>query len=260
VNPLRENKVIFWLLCSSIVILSCAAFYYKRGWDVVDGQLREISSNVDTLNTVMRDLGGLYYRTRSAIILTQINSQVDDVFVVFGDSIVEQMYYPATLGHNVVNTGISGAKALESLPFLEKVLAASRGPLVVLSIGANDAFGASVASPERFAEGYAALAKAVLDSGRALVVATLPPMEPGKFEAENFHHASIPAYNERIREIGRRLGAQVADVSAVLEGWRKGRPQGATVDGVHLNAQAATVWRDTVYAAVKNALEAGQKP
>ncbi|WP_428562130.1 MAG: SGNH/GDSL hydrolase family protein [Solidesulfovibrio sp. DCME] len=226
----------------------------------MDGQLREISSNVDTINMVMRDLGGLYYRTRSAIILTQIKSQADPLLVVFGDSIVEQMYCPATDGLNVVNAGISGSKALESLPFLQQVLAASKGPLVVLSIGANDAFGASVASPEQFAAGYEALARAVLDSGRALVVATLPPMEPGKLAAEHFHHPSIAAYNTRIREIGQRLGARVADVDDALDRWRQGRPEGATVDGVHLNGQAAAVWRDTVYAAVKSALAARPSP
>lgn len=256
---MRYNKAILWLLGSSLLILSCLAIYYKKGWDTVDGQLREISSNVDTINTVMRDLGGLYHRTRSAIILAQIKSQADDVLVVFGDSIVEQMYYPCVLGHNVVNTGISGSRALESLPFLRDVLAASHGPLVVLSIGANDAFGSAVATPEQFAAGYEALAKAVLDSGRGLVLATLPPMEPGKFAAENFDHASIPAYNERIREIGRKLGAQVADVDAVLSAWRQGRPEGCTVDGVHLNGQAAGVWRETVYAAAGKVL-AAKKP
>jgi lysophospholipase L1-like esterase len=126
-------------------------------------------------------------------------------------------------------------------------------------MGANDAFGKSVASPERFAAGYEALAQAVLDSGRALVLVTLPPMETGKFAADNFDHASIPAYNERIREIGRRLGVAVADVDAVLGEWRKGRPEGCTVDGVHLNAQAAGVWRQTVYAAARDAM-AARKP
>lgn len=234
------------------------AFYYKKGWDTVDGQLREISTNVDTINTVMRDLGGLYHRTRAAIILTQIKSQSDPVLLVFGDSIIEQMYYPPTAGYNVINAGISGAKALESLPFLQEVLAASKGPAVVLSIGANDAFGKTVASPEAFAAGYEALAKAVLQSGRALVLATLPSMEPGKLAAEHFDYKRVPEYNAHIREIGRRLGAQVADVHDVLDAWRQGRPDGATVDGVHLNGQAAAVWRTTVYAAVQKAL-AGAK-
>ncbi|WP_300157664.1 GDSL-type esterase/lipase family protein [Solidesulfovibrio sp.] len=225
----------------------------------MNGQLREIAVNVDTVNTVMNDLGGLYNRTRASILLTQLRSAQDDLVIVFGDSIVEQMYFPTLSGINVVNTGISGSKALESLSFMRQVLAGSHGPLVIVSMGANDAFGKSVASPERFAAGYEALAQAVLDSGRALVLATLPPMETGKFAADSFHHASIPSYNEQIREVGRRLGVPVADVDAVLEEWRKGRPEGCTVDGVHLNAQAAGVWRETVYAAAREAM-AARKP
>ena len=224
----------------------------------MDGQLREIATNVNTVNEVMNDLGGLYNRTRSGIILKQLVSLDAPFVAVFGDSIVEQMYFPALDGLNVINTGISGSKALESLPFLRQILADSRGPLVILSMGANDAFGKNVATPERFAAGYEALARAVLDSGRALVLVTLPPMEPGKFAAGQFDHASIPAYNDRIREIGQRLGVVVADVDAVLEAWRKGQPDGFTVDGVHLGAKAAALWRDTVYAAARKALAAGK--
>jgi lysophospholipase L1-like esterase len=255
---LRYNKAIVWLLCSSVVLLTIAAFYYKRGWDTVDGQLREIATNVNAVNEVMNDLGGLYNRTRSGIILKQLVSLDAPFVAVFGDSIVEQMYFPALDGLNVINTGISGSKALESLPFLRQILADSRGPLVILSMGANDAFGKNVATPERFAAGYEALARAVLDSDRALVLVTLPPMEPGKFAADKFDHASIPAYNDRIREIGQRLGVTVADVDAVLEAWRKRQPDGFTVDGVHLGAKAAALWRETVYAAARKALAAGK--
>ena len=255
---MRYNKAIVWLLCSSVILLTIAAFYYKRGWDTVDGQLREIATNVNAVNEVMNDLGGLYNRTRSGIILKQLVSLDAPFVAVFGDSIVEQMYFPALDGLNVINTGISGSKALESLPFLRQILADSRGPLVILSMGANDAFGKNVATPERFAAGYEALARAVLDSDRALVLVTLPPMEPGKFAADKFDHASIPAYNDRIREIGQRLGVTVADVDAVLEAWRKGQPDGFTVDGVHLGAKAAALWRETVYAAARKALAAGK--
>jgi lysophospholipase L1-like esterase len=220
----------------------------------VDGQLRELSSNVDTINTVINNLGGLYARTRTEIILKQIRSQDDKLLIVFGDSIVEQMYFPMTSGLNVLNAGISGTRALEAKPFLQDVLAASHGPLIVLSIGSNDAFGKKVSTPQEFAAGYEDLVRTVLASGRKLVLVTVPPLENDKPGAEHFDGTSLVAYNEHIREIGRRLGVVVADVNDVLARRRAAHPGSFTVDGVHLDAAAAGVWRDTVYAAIRQAL------
>lgn len=251
---MKKDRLTLLLLGGCIVLLSVLALYYKRGWNVVEGQLREISGNVDLINSVMHDLGGLYGRTRGGIILTQLASQDENLLVVFGDSIVEQMYYPATAGHNLLNSGISGSKVLDSKPFLEKVLAGSKGPLVVIAMGANDAFGGTVARPDDFAAGYEALARLVLASGRRLVLATLTPLETTKVGAGHFDPASLALYNVRIREIGARLGVVVADVNAVLARRLADHPGPFTVDGVHLDAAAASVWRETVYAAIAEAL------
>jgi lysophospholipase L1-like esterase len=254
---LKYQKSILALLCSSLLCLSLLALYYKKGWDLAGGQLREIAGNIDMLKTVMQDLGGVYARTRMSIILTQLRSQDEDLLVVFGDSIVEQMYFPATAGRDIINTGISGTRALEAKPFLEQILAVSRGPLVVLSIGTNDAFGKSVATADQFAAGYEELARLVLAGGRRLVLATLPPLEDGKAASGMFDRESVAGYNARIREIGRRTGAVVADVNDVLARRQAANPGSFTVDGVHLDAAAAAVWRDTVYAAIRQALAAG---
>lgn len=254
---MKYHKSIIVLLCSSLACLSLLAFYYKRGWDVTDEQLQEISDNIDTLKAVMHDLGGVYARTRMSIILTELKSQDEDLLVVFGDSIVEQMYYPETSGRNIINTGISGTKALEAKPFLEQVLSLSHGPLVVLSIGTNDAFGKAAPTADQFAAGYEELVRLVLASGRKLVLATLPPLEEEKAGSRQFDRASLDAYNSRIRDIGRRTGAVVADVNEALARRQAANPGPFTVDGVHLDAAAAAVWRDTVYAAIRRALAAG---
>ena len=251
---MKKDKPLFLLLGGTILLLSLLALYYKRGWNVVEGQLRDLSGNIDTLSAVMHDLGGLYGRTRVAILLAEASSQDEQLLIVFGDSIVEQMYYPATGGYNVFNAGISGAKALEALPFLEQLLERSRGPLVVLSMGDNDAFKEDGVTAEQFAVGYETLARRVLASGRRVVLVTLPPLEPGKPGAVRFDASSLDAYNVRIRDIGARLGVVVADVNAVLAGRLAARPGPFTVDGVHLDAVAAAVWRGAVYAAIDQAL------
>ncbi|OLN25541.1 hypothetical protein DVDV_3284 [Desulfovibrio sp. DV] len=251
---MKTDKVILLLLLGCLVSMSGIALYYKLGWDRMDKQMREISTDVDTVNTAIKDLSGLYARTRSGIILAQLRSQDLPLIVMFGDSIVEQMYCPAIDGINVINTAISGSKALESKAFLDSILAASRGPLVTLSMGTNDAFGEKVATPEQFATGYEALVRTVLDNGRRLVLVTLPPLEREKAEARLFNGVSIEAYNTAIRTIGQRHKLVVADVNAVLTARRTAQPGSHTVDGVHLDAASAAVWRDTVYAAIHQAL------
>ena len=234
--------------------MSGIAFYYKLGWDRMDKQMREIATDVNTVNTTIKDLSGLYRRTRIGLILTQLRSQNDPLIVVFGDSIVEQLYFPALDGTNIVNAGISGAKALESQEFLDNILKESRGPLVILAMGTNDAFGEHIAAPEQFAAGYDALVAAITASGRKAVLVTLPPLERDKPESRLFSGASLDAYNAIVREVAARHGLLVADVNAVLTQRRLENSVSQTVDGVHLNPAAAGAWRDAVYAVARQAL------
>ncbi|MHC1790540.1 SGNH/GDSL hydrolase family protein [Solidesulfovibrio sp.] len=252
---MKTGKAITLLLCGCLVTLSAITWYYKQGWDRMDKQMREIATDVNTVNTVMKDLSGLYSRTRGGIILSQLRSQDAALLVMFGDSIVEQMFCPSLDGMDFLNAGISGSKVLEAKPFLDNILAASRGPLVALSMGTNDAFGATLATPEQFRAGYAELARAVLAAGRTPVLVTLPPLEQSRDESRLFDKASLDAYNGIIRDIGARHGLIVADVNAVLAGkYGSGKAGSFTVDGVHLDAAAAALWRDTVYAAIRQAL------
>lgn len=252
---MKTDKVISLLLLGSLLSMSGIALYYKLGWDRMDQQMREIATDVNTVNTAIKDLSGLYSRTRVGLILTKLRSQNEPLLVMFGDSIVEQLFFPALDGLNVVNTGISGSKALEAKPFLESILATSRGPLVVLSMGTNDAFGEKVATPEQFAAGYETLVRTVLDSGRKLVLVTLPPLEQDKPESRMFNGKSLDAFNAVIRQAGARHGLVVADIHAVLTDRRLKNPASQTVDGVHLDPAAAAVWRDTVYAAIRQTLD-----
>ena len=251
---MKTDKVILLLLLGCLVSLSGIALYYKLGWDRMDTQMREIAADVNTVNTTMKDLSGLYRRTRIGLILTQLRSQSDPLVVLFGDSIVEQLYFPALDGINTLNAGISGSKALESQEFLENILAGSHGPLVVLAMGTNDAFGEPVATAEQFTTGYEALVRAILAGGRKVVLVTLPPLERDKPESRLFSGASLDTYNAIIREVGGRHGLLLADVNAVLTERRLKNPAAQTVDGVHLTPDAAGVWRDTVYAVARQAL------
>ena len=251
---MKIDKVIVLLLVGCLVSMSGIALYYKLGWDRMDKQMREIATDVNTVNTAIKDLSGLYSRTRVGLILTELRSQDENLIVMFGDSIVEQLYFPALDGINVVNTGISGSKALEAKSFLDNILAATHGPVVALSMGTNDAFGEKVATPEQFAVGYEALVRAILDSGRKVVLVTLPPLEPDKPESRMFNGASLDAYNAVIQEIGKRHGLVVADINAMLTERRRTLNASQTLDGVHLDPAAAAKWRETVYAAIRQTL------
>lgn len=251
---LKTDKLLVALLTGCLLSMSGIAFYYKLGWDRMDAQMREIASDVDLVNATMQDLGGLYRRTRIAIIQAQLRSQGLPLIVIFGDSIVEQLYCPALAGRNVLNAGISGARVLESQPFLESVLAAAPGPLVIVAMGVNDAFGAAGTTPEQFEAGYETLCKTVLADNRRLVLVNLPPLEQDKPEAKRFDAAKIARYNAIVAAVAGRLGVPLADINAMLAERRKASGQSQTVDGVHLNPAAAAAWRDTVYTVALRAL------
>jgi lysophospholipase L1-like esterase len=234
--------------------MSGIALYYKLGWDRMDTQMREIASDVDIVNATIQDLGGLYRRTRIALLQAQLRSQDLPLAVILGDSIVEQLYCPALTGVNVFNAGISGAKVLESKPFLESLLADSKGPLVIVSMGVNDAFGEATASPEQFQAGYEALVQTVLTDKRRLVLVNLPPLEQDKPEAARFDATKLARYNAIIADIAARNNLTLVDIHGLLTTRRTATGQSQTLDGVHLNSPAAAAWRDAVYAAAKGVL------
>lgn len=251
---MKTDKLLLALLIGCLLSMSGIALYYKLGWDRMDTQMREIASDVDIVNTTIQDLGGLYRSTRIAIIQAQLRSQGLPLIVILGDSIVEQLYCPALAGRNVINAGISGARVLESQPFLESVLAATTGPLVVVAMGVNDAFGATGTTPEQFEAGYETLAKTVLADNRRLVLVNLPPIEQDKPEAKRFDAAKIARYNAIVAAVAARLNVPLVDINAMLTARRETSGQGQTVDGVHLNPAAAAAWRDAVYTAALRAL------
>lgn len=84
---------------------------------------------------------------------------------------------------------------LESQPFLESILAAASGPLVVVAMGVNDAFGATGTTPEQFEPDAKPCCKTVLVDKRRLVLVSLPPIEQDKPEAQRFDAAKIARYN-----------------------------------------------------------------
>ena len=237
--------------------MSGIAVYCKLDSVRMDKRMREAdatATNVTNVTTALNDLSGFYKRTRRGVCLSALRSQNDPLIVLFGDSILEQLYFPALDGINAFNAGISGAKALESLEFVGDVLAASHGPLVILALGVNDAFGPPVTAPEQFAAVYEALVRAILASGRKTVLVTLPPLESDKSESQLLSGTNLDAYNAVIRETGARHALLVADINAVLTQRRLKNYVSQTVDGVHLTAAAAVVWRDTVYAVARQAL------
>ena len=254
---MRKDKVILLLLLGCLVCMSGIALFYKLDSDRMDKRVRDVDATSTTANnvtTALQDLSGFYRRTRIGVCLSELRSQNDPLIVLFGDSIMEQAYFPALDGINTFNAGISGAKALESLEFVADVLAASNGPLVILALGVNDAFGPPVTTPEQFAAVYESLVSAILASGRKAVLVTLPPLENDKSESQLFSGTNLDTYNAVVRAAGARHGLLVADINAVLTKLRLKTLVSQTVDGVHLTPAATVVWRDTVYAAARQAL------
>jgi lysophospholipase L1-like esterase len=212
-------------------------------------------------NIIMNGLGDLYLTTKRAVLLDELDTVDAPGVFVFGDSIVERMYFPSVCGLNVFNAGISGARATESGEFLGAVLDRAPFRLMVLSMGTNDASRKLEVSPEAFSASYDHMVQAALDRKIRVILVTIPPLEESRKEILLlFDPERIAAFNERIMAIGKKHGLTVVDVNSLILSQTAERHDSFSVDGVHLNPTYARFWREAVYAAVRTALADAKSP
>src|SRR3954453_24180661 len=90
------------------------------------------------------------HRRARQIILYYTLSRIDNPIIILGDSIVEASTLARELcGHTFVNAGLNGASTTSDLgPWLLDVLDGKPAAAIVLSLGTNDALGASRGRPQ----------------------------------------------------------------------------------------------------------------
>jgi lysophospholipase L1-like esterase len=252
------KKTFIFTLLGGLLILGSVTLHYTFKMEKFEVDRLQFKDNINTLKLVLQDLGNLYATTKRGILLTQLSTVEDATILAFGDSIVEQMYFPLVNGKEVFNAGICGAQATESRVFFNAALDQSKFLLIVLSIGSNDAIRKLAVDPQEFIAAYRALADLAQQRNIPVVLATIPPLETSKKGAELFDPERIEAFNNGIKALGQERDLPVVDINAIIREKNAQRLDAFTVDGVHLNGVYARFWREAVYAAIRSSL-AGKK-
>ena len=117
-----------------IVILSII-IHYKVLIEKSEVNEMQFKENVHTMRLVLQNFGKVYEKTKQDILMSQLSSTENPAIMIFGDSIIEQMYLPSLDGRNVFNAGISGSRVVNSGDFLKNIISKSKIKLIVFSMG-----------------------------------------------------------------------------------------------------------------------------
>jgi acyl-CoA thioesterase I len=145
----------------------------------------------------------------------------------------------------VVNAGISGHKSSDMLDRFQRDVLDKKPDVVTISVGINDVWhGFTAEHPagygprrvplEAYQKNVEAMLQAAQKAGVKAVLFTTTIFED---DANSIRNLRIAAYNDALRELGRKYGVPVADQNAAfMSAWRKnmGSSVRLTSDQVHL--------------------------
>jgi lysophospholipase L1-like esterase len=180
-------------------------------------------------------------RTRQ-IILYYTLSRMDNPVIIVGDSIVEASALPRELcGHAIVNAGLDGASTASDLgTWLIDVLDGKPVAAIVVSLGTNDALGAS-RNRSQFEANYRALLAQLSKVTARVIVLAVPSIDAPHWmtgEMQTEATGRINEYNSALPELAAKSGAAFAALPPM--------PTPHTIDGVHLSAAGYQIWDQAV--------------
>lgn len=173
-----------------------------------------------------------HFEARLAVIRSQI-SRVQKPIIVMGDSIVETAFLPASIcGHPVINAGIGGATVGFLVRYAEAIVNNSNPPLIVISVGLNDAG----ATPEAFRAAYQAILRSLPSPRIAMAISPARGL-------------NVERLNNVIREITENAAIELP-----------GLYEGMTIDGIHLDKGGYAIWNNALLKAVETKLSCSSPP
>ena len=159
----------------------------------------------------------------------------------------------------LINLCVSGATTEDALREQLRPAINARPSLVTLGIGIND-LGHGL-TPERFARNYEEIVKRLgAETSARVVVTNVPdisfaPVIPASERDRT--RRRIELFNEKLEEIARRYKLSVVDVYSETHRVIPTHPEFFSDDGFHPSAEGYSYWAETMWPAVKEAIEAG---
>ena len=137
--------------------------------------------------------------------------------------------------------------------------ASRRGTLMVcvtVAVGINDVLQA--VREQDFEENYERIASQLETRRVAIVITNLPDFTAGpalsKSQNESMR-ARLAAFNRRIERVATRYNLPLVHLYEVTEESLRSHPELFSEDGMHPSAAGYRVWADTMWPAVKQAIE-----
>ncbi len=161
----------------------------------------------------------------------------------------------------LINLCVSGATTEGVLREQLREAINARPTLVTLGVGIND-LGHGLTA-EQFARNYEEIVRRLKTETSARVVVTnvpdisfAPVVPASEREATRLR---IELFNEKLESIARRYELSVVDVYSETHRVIPAHPEFFSEDGFHPSAEGYTYWAETMWPAVKEAIEAGPK-
>jgi acyl-CoA thioesterase I len=160
----------------------------------------------------------------------------------------------------LVNLCVSGATTEDVLRGQLSEAINSRPTLVTLGIGIND-LGHGL-TPERFSGNYEEIVRRLrTETSARIVVTNVPDISFAPVIPASERDATrrrIELFNEKLEAIARRYELSVVDIYSETHRAIPAHPEFFSEDGFHPSAEGYSYWAETMWPAVKEAVEAFQ--
>lgn len=176
---------------------------------------------------------------RRSVIKSQLAQAGDNAVVFVGDSITESALLPDQIcGHRVVNAGVGGTTAATYLKTILAGIPRFKASTIVVALGTNDA--RPNFDPGRFDQNYSDLLLVLREYSSRIVLAGIPPIEPGDLSKQYFDQSAGDAVNRHIKQTAKQNGLRFVDLRSSIAS------EGMTVDGIHLSPAGYRSWLSAI--------------
>ncbi len=158
-------------------------------------------------------------------------------------------------GSALINLSAAGATTADAVNKQLTQLDGTRATLVTICVGVNDLISGREA--EEFAENYETLVAKLKQSGRLIVVTTLPDVASApamKGMADESLRIRLRQFNKAIEGIARRYAVPLVDLYKLSGETLQSRPEFFSSDGLHPSDLGYAHWAEAIWPVIAQAI------
>lgn len=214
----------------------------RLGWAalVLIGGCVVADAIVVLLPSLRVDPAARYAAARASVVDAQVHDTPSGYVLSGGDSHAELNPSARFCGRDVVDAGISGARAADYATFAARLRLGTPPAAFVLTIGTNDLRKSlrplASGSVEAFERDAARVVALFADRHIPVVVTAVPPLANS---VQKLEAVAVPVYSQRLRLVCERLGCIFADPFGDIREPDGSARESAMRDGVHLASYRA---------------------